>query len=126
MFQELLLTRELVRDPNTHRDVYAYSVVDLSLAEQLRQERERRLAKAQARAERARQVKAEKVRAKREELQNQAQIPLPLETAPATPVTVRTIHPAALSGLTAMQILQGINFAQAKELYKELKEAFGS
>jgi hypothetical protein len=125
MFQEFLLTRELVRDQNTHRDVYAYSVVDLSLAEQLRQERERRLAKAQARAERARQVKAEKIKAKREELQNQAQIPLPLETAPATPATVRTMHPAALNGLTAMQILQGINFAQAKELYKELKEAFG-
>jgi hypothetical protein len=44
---------------------------------------------------------------------------LPLEPAPA-PALV-----PVLSGMTAMQILQGINFAQAKELYKELHEAFG-
>ncbi len=128
MFQDCTLTREQVFDKNTQRNVYAYTAVSVKDAEKLRKERDRKLAQAQARMERARQAKAEKAKAKQITLLNAPtpQIPLPFD-APAVAETapVATIAPVSLSGMTAMQILQGINFAQAKELYKELKEAFG-
>ena len=119
MFNMFMLTREQVFDPATQRNVYGYTAVDLKVAERMRHERDRKLAAKQARMERARQAKAEK--AKERERAAQQQMNLPLETAPA-PIPA----PTTLSGMTAMQILQGINFAQAKELYKELHEAFGS
>lgn len=138
MFQDCTLTREQVFDKNAQRNVYAYTAVSLDVAEKLRKERDRKLAQAQARMERARQAKAEKAKAKAKQIvliphpKASPQIPLPFD-APvvaetvSTPVAtaVATIAPVSLSGMTAMQILQGINFAQAKELYKELKEAFG-
>ena len=136
MFQDFMLSREMKLDPRIGRRIYFYSALDLKDAERLRKERDRKLAQAQARAERARQAKAEKAKAKTLILvtksKNEDQMPLPFDaprTVTATALgTVPT--PAAtatpdLRNMTGMEILQAINFAQAKELYKELKEAFG-
>jgi hypothetical protein len=128
MFQDFMLSREQVIDPVTQRKVYGYTTVDLDIAENMRKQRKIKLAAAQARAERARQVKAERDRQR--QLDREKQMNLPLETAPAPAVpettdTGRTLHTGALSRMTAVQILQAVNFTQAKELYKELKEAFG-
>lgn len=136
MFQEFMLSREMKVDPRIGRKIYFYSALDLKDAERLRKERDRKLAQAQARAERARQAKAEKAKAKTLILvtksKNADQMPLPFDapqTVTATALgTVPT--PAAtatpdLRSMTGLQILQAINFTQAKELYKELKEAFG-
>ena len=122
MFQECMLTREQMFDKATERNVYAYTAVSLQDAERMRKERDRKLAQAQARMEKARQAKAKKAQARQIVLLNAPtpQMPLPFD-AP----TVAETAPVSLHGMTAMQILQGINFAQAKELYKELKEAFG-
>lgn len=138
MFQDFMLSREMKVDPRIGRRIYFYSALDLKDAERLRKERDRKLAQAQARAERARQAKAEKAKAKAKTLilvtksKNEDQMPLPFDapqTVTATALgTVPT--PAAtatpdLRNMTGMEILQAINFTQAKELYKELKEAFG-
>lgn len=132
MFQDCLVTREHVLDKNTKRNVYGYTAVDPKEAEKMRKERDRKLAQAQARMERARLAKVEKAKAKRVATLNAPtpQMPLPFDaptiTVSAQPNTVTvTPQPVSLSGMAAMQILQGINFTQAKELYKELKEAFG-
>lgn len=137
MFQDFMLSREMKVEPRIGRRIYFYSALDLKDAERLRKERDRKLAQAQARAERARQAKAEKAKAKTLILvtksKNEDQMPLPFDapqtvtvSATAQPSTVVSIPTAPdLRNMTGMEILQAINFAQAKELYKELKEAFG-
>jgi hypothetical protein len=130
MFQDCLLTRAHVFDKKTQRNVYGYTAVDPKEAEKMRKERDRKLQQAQERMERARLAKAEKARQR--ELATANQMSLPLE-APTNTITVSaesntvtvTPQPVDLHGMTAIQILQAINFTQAKELYKELKEAFG-
>ena len=132
MFQDCLLTRAPVFDKNTQRNVYGYTAVDPKEAEKMRKERDRKLAQAQARMEKARLAKVEKAKAKRIATLNAPtpQMPLPFDaptiTVSTQPNTVTvTPQPVDLHGMTAIQILQAINFTQAKELYKELKEAFG-
>lgn len=139
MFQEFMLSREMKLGPHNGRKIYFYSALDLKDAERLRKERDKKLAQAQARMERARQAKAEKAKAKTLILvtksKNEGQMPLPFDapqtvtvSATAQPSTVMAIPAPTtpdLRSMTGLQILQAINFAQAKELYKELKEAFG-
>lgn len=141
MFQEFMLSREMKLDPRIGRKIYFYSALDLKDAERLRKERDKKLAQAQARMERARQAKAEKAKAKTLILvtksKNEGQMPLPFDApqtvtatalgiVPPVPTVEQIINTAPdLRNMTGMEILQAINFAQAKELYKELKEAFG-
>ncbi len=124
LFQDFLLRREQVPNPaGIGRDVFTYYAVPEDMATKLKAEHKRKQMQAKLRAERARQAKAEKAAARAAEAQQaaipQVQIPLPLEDKPAA-------APApSLQSMTAIEILNGINFSQARELYKELKEAFG-
>ena len=125
MFQDYLLRREQVPNPaGIGRDVYTYFAVPEDMAAKLKAEHKRKQMQAKLRAERARQAKAEKAAARAAQAQQaaaipQVQIPLPLEDKmPITPAP-------SLQSMTAIEILNGINFSQARELYKELKEAFG-
>jgi hypothetical protein len=125
LFQDFLLRREQVPNPaGIGRDVYTYFAVPEDVAAKAKAEHKRKQMQAKLRAERARQAKAEKAAARAAQAQQvvtvpQVQIPLPLEDKPAA-------APApSLQSMTAIEILNGINFSQARELYKELKEAFG-
>ena len=128
LHQGLRIRREEAVRTGVDRTMYVYFSIEPKETERLRKERDRKLAQAQARAERARQAKLDK--AKEREQANKAQINLPFEPPPLLPVppvpeTVVVSTAPDLRNMTAMEILRGINFAQAKELYKELKEAFG-
>lgn len=125
LFQDFLLRREQVPNPaGIGRDVYTYFAVPEDVAAKAKAEHKRKQMQAKLRAERARQAKAEKAAARAAQAQQvvtvpQVQIPLPLEDKPAA-------APApSLQSMTAIEILNGINFSQARDLYKELKEAFG-
>ena len=135
LFQEFRLRREQVPNPaGVGRDVYTYYAVPEETADKLKAEHKRKQLQAKLRAERARQAKAEKAAARAAEAaqqvtiqQPQIQLPLPLtlplEPTPA-PATAAP-HNMQLQYMTAIDILNAINFAQARDLYKELKEAFG-
>ena len=124
MFQDFLLRREQIPNPaGIGRDVFTYFVVPEDMAAKLKAEHKRKQMQIKLRTERARQAKAEKAAARAAQAQQaaipQVQIPLPLEDKPAA-------APApSLQSMTAIEILNGINFSQARDLYKELKEAFG-
>jgi hypothetical protein len=120
LYQDFMLRREQVPNPTgIGRAVYTYYAVPEDAAVKLKAEQKRKKAQAQARAEKARQAKAEKAVARAQQ-QTHVQIPLPLEDKPPAPAS-----PPSLQSMSAMDILKAINFTQAKELYKELKEAFG-
>jgi hypothetical protein len=123
LFQDYLLRREQVPNPaGVGRDVFTYYAVPEGIAATLKADHKRKQMQAKQRAERARQAKAEKAAARAAEAQQaavpQVQIPLPLEDKMPAPAP-------SLQSMTAIEILNGINFSQARELYKELKEAFG-
>lgn len=137
LYQDFRLRREQIPNPaGIGRAVYTYFAVPDDVAARLKAEHKRKILQQRLRAERARQAKAEKAAARmREEeqqaaqqvvtIQPQIQLPLPLvpestpTPAPAAPYNVQ------LQYMTAIDILNAINFAQARDLYKELKEAFG-
>lgn len=127
MFHEFMLRREEgPTNKTTGRKTYMYYYVPPLESMKLKAEHLRKKAQAQARAERARQIRAEKLKARAATLQRhqepQEQLALPFDPVEKSP------KPAAASDLkamSAMDILNAINFAQAKALYKELKEAFG-
>jgi hypothetical protein len=121
LYQDFMLRREQIPNPaGIGRDVYTYFAVPEDTAGALRAEHKRKQEQAKLRAERARQAKADKAAARAAESQPHIQIPLPLEEKPTT------VPPAPpLQSMTAIEILNGINFSQARDLYKELKEAFG-
>jgi hypothetical protein len=133
MFQDFLLRREQIPNPaGIGRDVYTYYAVPEETAAKLKAEHKRKQLQAKLRAERARQAKAEKAAARAaaqaeevvvEQTPVQLSLPLPLPEVTATPAPTPVLN---LQSMTAMEILNGINFAQARDLYKELKEAFGS
>ena len=134
MFQEFMVRREEgAIDKATGRKIYTYYYVPPLESVKLKAEHLRKKAQAQARAEKARQAKALKAEAKQRAqnmLQEQLTLPLMPPVPEVRPVeTVATVPaPQAapnLRDMSAMDILHAINFAQAKELYKELKEAFG-
>jgi hypothetical protein len=123
LFQDYLLRREQVPNPaGVGRDVFTYYAVPEGIAATLKADHKRKQMQAKQRAERARQAKAEKAAARAAEAQQaavpQVQIPLPLEDKMPAPAP-------SLQNMTAIEILNGINFSQARDLYKELKEAFG-
>jgi len=123
LFQDYLLRREQVPNPaGVGRDVFTYYAVPEDVAAALKADHKRKQMQAKLRAERARQAKAEKAAARAAEAQQaaipQVQIPLPLEDKMPAPAP-------SLQNMTAIEILNGINFSQARDLYKELKEAFG-
>jgi hypothetical protein len=127
MFHEFMLRREEgPANKTTGRKTYMYYYVPPLESMKLKAEHLRKKAQAQARAERARQIRAEKLKARAATLQRhqepQEQLALPFDPVEKSP------EPAAapdLKAMSAMDILNAINFAQAKALYKELKEAFG-
>lgn len=130
LFQEFRLRREQIPNPSgIGRDVYTYYAVPEDIADKLKAEHKRKQLQQRLRAERARQAKAAKAAARAAEAAEQAvpaqesvqvQLPLPLPVPePAAP------HNMQLQYMTAIDILNNINFAQARDLYKELKEAFG-
>jgi len=128
LHQEFMLKRESVRPADGGRPLYQYYAVPPIEALKLKAEHERKRQLAQARAERARQAKALKAEAKQHaQKMLQEQLALPLVPPVPEPRPVETAPQAApnLRDMSAMDILNAINFAQAKELYKELKEAFG-
>ena len=127
MFHEFMLRREEgPANKTTGRKTYMYYYVPPLESMKLKAEHLRKKAQAQARAERARQIRAEKLKARAATLQGhqepQEQLALPFDPVEKLP------EPAAapdLKAMSAMDILNAINFTQAKALYKELKEAFG-
>jgi len=133
MHQEFMLRRESAPRPTGGRPLFQYYAVPPIEALKLKAEHERKKQLAQARAERARQAKALKVEAKQHaQKMLQEQLALPLMPPVPEPRPVETVAPVPapqaapnLRDMSAMDILNAINFAQAKELYKELKEAFG-
>jgi hypothetical protein len=134
MFQEFMVRREEgAIDKATGRKIYTYYYVPPLESVKLKAEHLRKKAQAQARAEKARQAKALKAEAKQRAqnmLQEQLALPLALPVPEVRPMEDAAPAPAPqaapnLRDMSAMDILHAINFAQAKELYKELKEAFG-
>ncbi len=133
LHQEFMLRRESGRPTDGGRPLYQYYAVPPLEAMKLKAEHARKKQLAQARAERARQAKALKVEAKQHaQKMLQEQLALPLMPPVPEPRPVETVAPVPapqaapnLRDMSAMDILNAINFAQAKELYKELKEAFG-
>lgn len=124
LYQDFMLRREQIPNPaGVGRAVYTYFAVPEDMANALRAEQKRKQAQAKLRTERARQVKAEKAaaRAAATGQSPHVQIPLPLEDKSST----ATAALPSLQSMTAIEILNGINFSQARDLYKELKEAFG-
>ena len=131
MFHEFMLRREEgPANKTTGRKTYMYYYVSPLDSMRFKAEHLRKKAQAQARAERARQAKALKAEAKQHAqkmLQEQLALPLMPPVPEVLPVE-KLPEPAAgpdLKAMSAMDILNAINFAQAKALYKELKEAFG-
>lgn len=134
MYQDFRLRREQIPNPaGVGRAVYTYFAVADDVAARLKAEHKRKQLQQRLRAERARQAKAEKAAARmREEAEQQAaaqamqqpqiQLPLPLSEPTPTPAAPYNMQ---LQYMTAIDILNNINFAQARDLYKELKEAFG-
>lgn len=118
MFQQFMLRREIKHNEQSDRSVFAYYVVPPAEAVKLKLEHERKLAKARARAERARQAKAEK----QKERKAQIQMPLPFDEPKTQPPVQAGVD---LSSMTAVEILNRLTFVQARDLYKELKPAFG-
>lgn len=122
------------------RHTFAYFAISPEEATRLRAAARKRMKAMKARMEKARQAKAEKAKAHAANIpQEQIDLPFnepvvapggPFVIAPTpTPVpTASTLHialPLNLTGYSAVDILNAINFMQAKELYSELKGAFG-
>lgn len=133
MFQDFLLRREQIPNPaGIGRAVYTYFAIPQEEAARLKAEHKRKMFQQRLRAERARQAKAEKAAARAALEQVQAvqiqppiQLSLPLPEPTPTPVETPAPTNMQLQHMTAIDILNNINFAQARDLYKELKAAFG-
>lgn len=125
LFKDFYVRREIATHKG-NRSTYAYFFNSYEEAKNLRTARRKRVKVLQDRLEKAREVKAQKARQRQEE-RDRAQMPLPFNApVPVEPEVVSRTIPLRLdlSGYTPMDILQAINFIQAKEIYKELKGAF--
>ncbi len=120
------------------RHTFTYFAIEPEEAKRMQKRALAQRKAAQARLEKARQVKAEKDRARKLAAQSadkQMELPLDKVVAPGgpfviAPTPIPTITPAPagtldLRSYTAVDILNAVNFKQAKELYAELKGAFG-
>lgn len=122
LFKDFYVRREHALHEG-NRSTFAYFANSLEEAKKMRVARRKRVKILQDRLEKAREVKAQKARQRQEE-RERIQMPLPFDTPTPAPTP---LPPAALDlrHCTAMDILNAVNFTQAKELYAELKGAFG-
>ncbi len=116
------------------RHTYAYFAMEPEETKRMQKRAVAQRKAAQARLEKARQVKAEKDRLRKEGLAAQLELPLnkpvvapggPFVIAPTPTPTPAPTGTLDLRSYTAVDILNAVNFKQAKELYAELKGAFG-
>lgn len=127
LFKNFSVRREHASN-GANRHTYAYFWNSPEDAKRMRIAERRRIKSLQDRLEKARQAKAEKAKQRELEEQQESQMPLPFtEPAPVAVPEPVVVAPVALDlrSYTAMDILNAINFKQAKELYTELKGAFG-
>lgn len=130
LFKNFAVRREHASN-GANRHTYAYFYNTPEDAKRMRIAERKRIKSLQERLEKARQAKAEKAKQRELQEQEEPQMPLPFtEPTPVAapePVVVAPAAPAALDlrSYTAMDILNAVNFKQAKDLYTELKGAFG-
>jgi hypothetical protein len=132
LFREFYVRREKAVFKGK-RHTFAYFSIPPEESTRLRAAERKRMKAMKARMEKARQAKAEKAKAAHIP-QEQIDLPFnepvvapggPFVIAPTLAPTLNTVLPLNLTGYSAVDILNAINFMQAKALYSELKGAFG-
>lgn len=132
LYKMFCVRREVVKQPG-RKFTYAYFAVPPEEAARLQKKERARKQRLVQSLEKARLAKAEKARIK-QEAKDADQLALPFDapakaqpaSAPApTPTPAPATGPLDLRNHTTAEILNALNFKQAKDLYVELKGAFG-